>query len=125
MGGRREGRRRQAVAQVRLDEPDHPVAGGRGGVAQPGQARLVARGQQDEHIGRRMPAADQIRVGDGEIERRVGGLARLGAGWEIGARDQIQVLAVGHASSVTRPRKVSVASSDGRRLRRDGAGAQG
>jgi hypothetical protein len=79
-GGRLESRRRQAVPEIRLEEPDDPVAGHRDGVAEPRQALLIARGQQDEHIGGRVPAADERGMGDGQVERRVCGLTRLSAG---------------------------------------------
>jgi len=71
-------------------EPDRKQAGRRGVVAQPSQRELVRNGEHDQRVRGGMPASRDGRVSNGEIKRRVRRLASLGAGRQIGARDQVQ-----------------------------------
>jgi hypothetical protein len=108
-GGRLEGRGRQAVAEVRLVEPDQSQARRRRVVAEPTERRLISCGEQDEGVGFGVPVGGRAGMFDRELERGVRGLTCLGPGGKIGAGDQIEAgaasLAVRHESTVAGRRK--------------------
>jgi len=69
----------QRAVEVRLVEPDDPKAGRRRVGAQPAERQLVACREDDQCVGGEVPVPDDVGVGDGEVERRVGRLASLGS----------------------------------------------
>jgi hypothetical protein len=106
-GGRFERGCGQRAAEVRLVKTGDAQATALGVLAQPGQRKLVANGENHEGIGRSMPITDQVGIGHGEIERRVRGLTRLRTWCQIGTGNQIQAvryraLTVRHARNCSR-----------------------
>jgi hypothetical protein len=93
----------QGTGEIRLMEPDDAMSRGGHVVAQPAEGQLVAGAEQHQRVGREMPVADQIRMGDGEVQRGMGGLTSLGPGRQIGAGDQIEAsaLTVRHTNQCT------------------------
>ena len=82
----------QGTGEIRFMEPDDAMSGGGRVVAQPAEGQLVAGAKQHQRVGRAMPVADHTGVGDGEVERGVGGLTSLGPGRQIGAGDQVKAV---------------------------------
>ena len=87
---RLEGGGGEGAAQVGLVEGDGEEAVVCGVLDQPGQGQLVGRGQEDERVRVVVPAGRQVRMGDGELESGVDGLAGLRPRREISAGDDVQ-----------------------------------
>ena len=105
MSGGLQRRRSQGVAQIRLMEPDDANPCRCRVVAQPPEGNLVGRGEHDQGIGGNVPVADDIGVGNGEVERRMCHLTRLDPGGQIITGDQVEAgvatLTVWHAVEYT------------------------
>jgi hypothetical protein len=106
-GGRFERGGGQRAGQVRLVKTHGAQARRLGVLAEPGQLKLGADGEDDESVGGRLPITDEVGIGHGEIERCMRGLTRLRPRSQIGPGHQIQAvrrkaLTVRHARTIAK-----------------------
>lgn len=96
--------RGQRSAEVGFVEGDRLQPGRHGIGTTSGEGEFIASGKHDQGVGMLVPLGEQNRVGQGEVQCGVRGLAGLGARGEIGAGYQVQTaLEVRHGSTVLGP----------------------
>lgn len=83
LGRRLEGDSGQRAAQVRFVKTGMAQPRADGILAKPSQGLLISRGEQGKGVGVAMPVAQWRRMGEGELDGRVNGLAALDSGRQI------------------------------------------